>query len=526
MLLPFLGSVLLVAAGGLAYSGTFSNGWTDYDDPDYVTKNDHVREGLTASGWRWAWTTFDASNWHPLTWLSHMLDVESFGPDSAVGPHGVNLALHLVSAVLLFFLLARGTNIPAASFVAALIFTLHPAQVEVVAWVSQRKTLLATVLLLASLIAYSSYVRRSSKLWYALSLLLCAACLLAKPIGVVLPILYFLWDGWPARRWPATVRWSEWRPLLWDKLPFVALALGSSVMTILAQQGAIASDDSLPLSVRAGTASVAVFAYLQLAFWPVDLAVFYPHSLTMPPANELTLAAFGLVAITLAVLLQRNVRRYLLFGWFWFLAALVPTIGLVQVGGHFIADRYFYLPSIGVFIAVVWAADDFSRRFFGHRRALWGTAVVLAVALGAMTHSQVAVWRDSESLFTHAARHTKDNYIAYSHLAALQLEQGNESQALTLMQQAYDAGYREVTMLLSLASVRARNGAWDAAESVAREAVARRPKSANAHAKLAEILLGQGKVEEARREVESALALESDHPLGRRLRRLLAQPDG
>lgn len=500
---------LLTVTTVAAYAPTFHNGWTNYDDDDYVTANPQVQNGFTAEGWAWAWSTYDASNWHPLTWLSHMADAELFGPKDARGPHAVSLLIHLFVGILLYGLLAGTTGHWLPSALVAQLFLLHPLQVECVAWVSQRKTLIAMLMLLASLASYSAFVMRGRRRFYIIALVFYAASLLAKPMGVVLPLLLVLWDSWPLQR--NILRGDRFGRLL-EKLPFAGLAFVSCWVTLQAQEQAIASIDVLTLDIRAATAVVALPSYLAMFFGPYPLAVLYPHPLALPPMGVLTISLFVVVAVTgLAICLHRRLP-FLLMGWGWFLCSLVPTLGLVQVGVQFVADRYMYLPSVGILVALVWSAWLLNARLVDNVRGFVAAGAVAGLLLGIITFQQVKVWRDSITLFENATAHTTGNYIAYSQLADAYMEAGREDEAGTAVQAAYDAGLRHPGTLRSLATFRAQEGKWEEAERLARQAVAADPEAVDLAATLAEILVARGKLDAAAAELRRARELDPTDP--------------
>ena len=371
-------AALLVGITLTAYWPAYQAGFVDFDDSDYVNGNSHVLTGLNAENITWAFTRYHAANWHPLTWISHMIDAELFGLD-ARGHHVVNVLLHSANAALLFLLLAYMTGNVAASFVVAALFAIHPINVESVAWISQRKTTLSTVFGILSIWCYAAYTRHRDWRPYVGSLALFACSLMSKQTLVTLPFALLLLDYWPlARQELATPAKSlpSWRTLLrgWirlfpEKVPYLALALLVSAVTVLVQQQAIMSIDKLPLATRLGNVAIAYLAYLGKMFWPVNFAPFYPLyqvDITLP---RVMVSVAALAAITAASYYFGRQRRYLLVGWFWYLGTMVPVIGLVQVGGQSMADRYAYVSFWGVWIAVVWGAND-----------LWQSAVRSDVA--------------------------------------------------------------------------------------------------------------------------------------------------
>lgn len=441
-----LACLLLIALTCAAYAGLLKCGFVNFDDDIYVTANSSVQRGLSGAGFKYAWTTFDSGNYLPLTWLSLEIDASLFGMNPA-GFHATNLLLHLAAAVLLLIVLRRMTSQLWPSAAVALLFALHPLHVESVAWISERKDVLSTFFLMLTLFAYERYAATPSKWRYAVVLAAMVLGLLSKSMLVSLPFLLLLLDVWPLQR-------IEWRKLpaasatiasppdagfvqrysrctyaaaLREKLPLFALALLWCVVTLVAQQSADSYKPlgNLPLSFRAGNAISAYAWYLEKTFWPTGLAAFYPH-----PQETLSLLAVGgslvvLACISLFVLWSAPRRPAIAVGWLWFLIALVPVIGIVQVGSQAYADRYVYVPHIGLFLMVVFGTFDFAmQKSFG--RPVWMIFLALLLAgCFVATHSQVAVWHGSETLWQHALAIDPDNYVAYYKLGDLRMAEGN-----------------------------------------------------------------------------------------------------
>jgi len=363
--------VALILVTIAAYEPVRSCGFLNFDDPLYVTNNPRVFRGLTADGFFWAWTTFHAANWHPLTWLSHMLDCEWFG-DNPAAHHLVNLGIHTANVLLLFLGLKAMTGSMARSGWVAAFFALHPLHVESVAWISERKDVLSTLFWMLALLAYTRYAHarkpprpakpalKSAVGWYFLAYLAFAAGLLCKPMLVTLPFLLLLLDYWPLQRVPPGVFGSaKWSALLGEKIPFFALSIASSVVTYIAQSkgGAMATEETIPFLARLPNALVAYASYLLKMIWPRQLSVFYPHPIVWPVWTVIG-AALLLVVVSILVVMRLRRRPYLLVGWLWYLGTLIPVIGLVQVGSQAMADRYSYVPLIGIFIMVVWTLAE------------------------------------------------------------------------------------------------------------------------------------------------------------------------
>jgi tetratricopeptide (TPR) repeat protein len=518
---------LLAAATLLTFSPVLVCGFVDYDDPYYL--NAQVRAGLTWEGVSWAWGTFHFGNWHPLVWLSLMLDEQLLGP-GPFGFHLTNLLLHTGSVLLLFAALRRMTAAPWPSALAAALFALHPLNVEPVAWVAERKGVLSTFFWMLTLWAYARYAERPGPRRYALVLLAFVAGLLCKPMLLTLPVVLLLLDYWPLRRWGDT-----WRPgtgLLLEKLPLVAVAAAFAVIAVLAQRhsGALRALDT-PTSARLGNAAVSYVWYLARAAWPADLAAFYPYRGDEVAAWQVAAALVLLAAVTLAVLRCARSAPYLAVGWLWYLVALAPVSGaLVQVGAHGRADRYAYVPLVGIDIMVAWGTAAAVARW--HRRALAVglTAAVLACCAVA-SWTQSLHWRDSRTLWEHALQVTDGNYVACYGLgndlhrrgedgealeylaAALRIKadyafahslmgnilarQGKTADALPHLQKAVrlDSNIPHAHRSLGLALLTL--GRPDEAAAAFREAVRAEPSDAGAHTGLGRALLWQGRPAEA-----------------------------
>jgi len=430
---------MLAAALGLVtlavYAPTLGNGFVQFDDPGYVTANPHVQAGLTAKNAGWAFTTFDQGNWHPLTWLSHMLDVQLYGLQPA-GHHATSILLHALNAILLFLLLAAATRMPWRSLLVAALFALHPINVETVAWVAERKSLLCMFFSLVTVGLYGWYARAPHWRRYLAVVFAFALALMSKPMAVTLPVVLLLVDFWPLGRMDFSDRSTPALPRLWtltlEMLPLFAMSLASSWVTIVAQKHSEAISDlvRLPLWVRFENAALAYTAYLRKMVWPTDLAYFYPHRGLNVSGAHAALAALFLIAISLLVARFRT-RRHLVFGWLFFLVTLLPVIGILQVGLQSMADRYAYLPFLGLFTAVVWElADLASRPRFPVAVAV--SAIILLLVLAAdRTITTESYWRSSVALFTRAHEVTQPpNLFIETNLAAALLDEGRATEAL------------------------------------------------------------------------------------------------
>ncbi len=412
----WLPALLLAAVTVLLYFPVAHHPFLNLDDNQYVTANPHVQAGLTWETVEWAFTSYWSFNWHPLTWLSHALDVQLFGLDPA-GPHLVNLALHVLNVLLLFWVLARATAYVQRSAMVAALFALHTINVESVAWIAERKNLLSMLFFLLALGAYRWYAQRPSIARYSLVALWFAFGLMAKPQIITLPFVLLLWDYWPLERisLPGNPQptGKTFSALVLEKVPLFLLCLGSAVVTMQAQQagGAVASFVKYPLSIRVENALVAYARYLGKLFWPAGFAPMYPHPGNTLPKWQVWLALLLLLAITEFTIELRR-RRYLRVGWLWFLGTLVPMIGLVQVGHQSMADRYAYLPFIGLFIMLCWGVPDLLESSFAgaakpsKQRLVYGLLAAISIfalcSLFVLSRRQLAYWGDNVTLWSHA----------------------------------------------------------------------------------------------------------------------------
>lgn len=419
-LLLCLGLTIAVLA---AYNPVTHNRFIRYDDDEYITSNPEVRAGLTRETVKWAFTTYEQANWHPLTWLSHALDCQLFGLNPA-GPHYVNVLLHAANVVLLFLLLQSATGYRWRSLMVAALFALHPINVESVAWAAERKNVLSMLFFLLALYAYGWYARRPGFGRYTGVTLLYVLSLLCKPQAITFPFLLLLWDYWPLRRMgsPDVAEqgkhghrwWSGW--LVLEKLPLLALSAASAVITMRAQKagGAVKAFSEYSLPLRLEATVISYVRYLGKALWPTKLVALYPHATTLYPAWQVGAGLVLLILVTAWVVRARD-QRYLAVGWFWFLGSLVPMIGLVQVGLQAMADRYAYIPFVGLFLMLTWLASDWART---HRISAKWIAVPASccLLLGSATYRQVGYWHDTESFWLRTLALTQDNYVAQVNL--------------------------------------------------------------------------------------------------------------
>ncbi len=451
---------LLIVSTFMAFWQVTHSDFNYFDDPQYVTENRHIQGGLTIEGIQWAFTTGHASNWHPLTWISHMVDVQLFGLQPG-WHHLTNLMFHLANTVLLFLILHRLTKAFWQSAFVAALFTLHPLHVESVAWVAERKDVLSTFLWMLTMGTYVSYVARPGLMRY-LGLICCFALgLMAKPMLVTLPFVLLLLDYWPLQRLEqmkppqkivkplsnnkkkgkntafqvpvqtAVSQWSLIRPLLIEKIPLFALTLLFSIITYLVQQkgGAMRTLETLPLGSRMANAFVSYIIYMVKMFWPMNLAVFYPHPMRWPLWKVLG-SVIALVALTVLGVRGARKRPYVALGWFWYMGTLVPVIGIVQVGKHAMADRYTYIPLIGLFIIVAWGVPEVFKNWRFREEALIALSALCLLCLFFLTWRQVGYWRNSISLYDHTLEVTDGNSLIYNARGVAYGTLGNYRQAI------------------------------------------------------------------------------------------------
>jgi len=515
---PVVVTFALILAVLAAYWPAIHNGFiTSFDDNEYVTQNRWVCGGLRPQGVAWAFTSFDASNWHPLTWLSHMLDVELFGLNPA-GHHLVNVLLHAATTALLFRVLSLAGGALWPSALVAAVFGLHPLHVESVAWVAERKDVLSTLFLALALLAYVGYQRRRSRRGYALVVLAFAAGLMAKPMLVSLPFLLLLLDAWPlgrsgsGRRAPGATL-ATWTPLVREKWPLFALATLSCVVTFLAQArgGTVSSLDAIPLAARVGNALNSYAIYLFKTLWPADLAIYYPYPPDGVPAWQLLLAAVLLAVVTAAVLLGGKTRPFLRLGWFWYLITLVPVIGLVQVGSQSMADRYMYVPLIGLAIMAAWGAAGAP----GRTRLLAAAFVLILPPLLLLTRSQVGLWKDSDTVFRHAVQVTSGNWLAHYNLGVTAAQQGRPDEAIEHYLQALRAKPSMVGAHVNLGALFWGQGRGADAVGQFYEALRYDPLNVTAHVNLGVDLSVLGRSDEAALHYEEALRIDPDNSQAR-----------
>jgi hypothetical protein len=517
----WLSILILSATTLLTYAPVLDCDLLNYDDDQYITENAFVQAGLNTQSLYWAWTTTHAANWHPLTWLSLMLDTHLFGLHPW-GYHLTNLLLHLANTLLLFALLRWSTGATLRSFLAAALFSLHPLHVQSVAWASERKDVLSTFFGLLALLAYVHYVRSPRVMRYLLVMVATALSLLAKPMLVTLPFVLCLFDYWPLDRWqpgqtksakPASHRAVSLRWLLMEKVPPLILSVVFSTTTIWAQQrgGRVSSLEAFSLSTRIGNALISYVQYLRQTVWPADLALFYPLKLGGPSVLLAAMSGLLIITVTTVVIRWRRNYPYLLVGWLFYLGTLVPVVGLIQVGVQARADRYTYVPLIGIFTAASWGMADLATAI--DRRRLFGYLVgAIFFPLMLTSWTEAHYWHDSLTLWNHTLEVTQNNYGAHVGRGFALLRQGNEQLAEEDFRDAQRLAPGLAEPHYGLGFIRASRGEYTEAMQLFREALAIRPEYPEAYNDLGVCLLRQNKRGEAISCFQQALRLSPDWP--------------
>ena len=492
--------LLLLVATLAVYGQVRTFDFVNYDDPDYVTDNSHVRNGLTKDGAAWAFTTTFAANWFPITWLSHMLDVQLFGLRSG-WHHLVNVLLHALSTLLLFALLQRATGAPWKSAFVAFVFALHPLHVESVAWVAERKDVLSGLFWFLTLWAYLNYIERPTAVRYVSMFLLFCCGLMSKQMIVTLPLAALLLDVWPLRRFQA-----DPRRVILEKIPLFCVAAAASVATYLVQQhgGAISSLDELPFTLRIENSLISYLAYLAKLVWPTNLAMFYPYPATLPLWKAVA-AALALAGVTALALVSISRRPYLAVGWLWYLITLGPVIGIVQIGLQSRADRYTYVPMIGISIMLAWGLPDFLQRVPYRKPFLAALSTTACCAWLTVTWFTVQYWRDSVGLFRHAIQVTEGNYVAHNNLGVALRREGRIEEAVANFKEALRIKPQNGDAQNNIGEALLAQGKVDEATPHIMEALRLQPDSAEAHVNLGAALSKRGQFEEAEKQYRIAL---------------------
>lgn len=476
--------------------------FVNFDDRETIIGNTHIRDGITLAGLSWAFTSAYAANWFPVTWISHMLDFQLFGLDSG-WHHLTNLTIHLASTALLFATIKRMSQKLWESAFVSFVFALHPLHVESVAWVTERKDVLSAFFWILTIWLYLDYVDRPGPRRYLLALGAFCLGLMSKQMVVTLPFALLLLDYWPLHR-PKSAR------LVVEKIPFLALSAAVSLVTYKVQHaaGAVTALDSIPLATRAENAVISYVAYLAQFFWPSGLAVFYPYPPAIP-VWHIAVSALILVAVSALALL----RPYLTVGWLWYLGTLVPVIGLVQVGLQARADRYTYIPMIGVAIMLAWGVAEIMGRWPRAKFPLQVIAVSVCLAWTALTWTQIQYWRNSVTLFTHAIASTQNNFIAHSNLGVVLAEQGKTKDALRNLYESVEENPNHNDARNSLGALLGELGRSGEAAEQFQQAIRIWPNDAHGHNNLGNTLVARQKFAEAAVEFRTALKLTPDFAL-------------
>jgi tetratricopeptide (TPR) repeat protein len=507
--------VLLAIITWVVFGQTVGFQFVNFDDADYVFKNPQVVRGLTIEGIAWAFTSFHAANWHPLTWLSHMLDCQLYGL-SPGGHHLTNVLIHAATAILLFLVLRDMTGALWRSAFVVAVFAIHPLRVESVAWVAERKDVLSGLFFMLTLGAYVRYARRSWSLArYGLVVLLFALGLMCKPMLVTLPFVLLLLDYWPLNR-VATLRdrgnskFQSIRRLILEKLPLLLLVILSSVVTLFAQELAIQPLATVSIPARLGNALVSCVAYIRDLFWPSGLAASYPFAAREVVLSRVLPALALLICLSLAIFVLRRRYPYLVTGWLWYLVTLGPVIGILQVGNQARADRYTYLPQIGLVLLLAWLAADLSARWHYRRYFLGTLSATILIALVFAARTQASYWRNSESLWTRALACTSDNAIAEQDLGDALHEQGRMDEAMAHFQRALQINPDQASAHSALGLVLLETGRPDESVNHLLKALEINPNFADAHYNLGNTFMQIGSANEALIHFNRALEINPD----------------
>ncbi len=536
----FVLCLLLVGATLALYAPVAQNDFVNFDDDVYIINNGHVRAGLTWDAVKWSFTTFEGGNWDPLTWLSHALDCELFGLHAA-GHHLVSALLHALNVAILFWLLQTATGFTWRSLAVALLFGFHPINVESVAWAAERKNVLSMLFFLLAFAAYGWYARRPGVRRYSLVFLLYSLALMSKPQVITFPFLLLLWDYWPlgrVARLPIngsqvdqhTEKFSaQW--LVLEKVPLFLLSAADAVITVFAQRAghALRTASEYSLLNRTENALISYVRYLDLAVWPAKLAALYPHPEKLFAVWQVAGAAAILLLVTTAVLAGSRQQPAFLVGWLWFVGSMFPMIGLVQVGGHALADRFAYIPFIGLFVMVVWGASNWGERRGIAAEWMVGATALVLIALAVTTHRQIGYWRDSPTLWLRALAVTENNFLAHDTMARLLAEHGREEEAAVHLRAALAIKPNDVVALLNLGNYEYEHGNLPSAigryQFVATYAADRELKGA-AYGNLGSAYRQLGQYQESRRCYEESLRLTPGRVMAIVGMGLLAEHDG
>lgn len=511
-------SISLIVIILAVYLQAGNHEFLNYDDNVYVTSNPHVANGITGKNIIWAFTSIEAANWHPITWLSHMADVQLYGMNPR-GHHFTNVVIHTVSSILLLLLLFRITgSLWQSSFVAAL-FALHPLHVESVAWVAERKDLLSAFFWFLTLVLYAEYAAKRKPALYILALFSFVLGLMSKPMLVTLPVVMLMIDYWPLNRYRDEVQGQGSRQLIGrvislikEKIPFFACSLCAGIVTIFAQHkgGAMKNFDAIPLLLRIENAPISYVKYIGKAFWPHDLAVLYPIPLSFP-LWQVAGSLFILLLVSVATVWARHLHPYLAVGWFWFIVTLIPVIGLIQVGVQSMADRYSYIPLIGLFIMAAWGVSDLAEGLKHRVNILALLAGTVIIASTACTWQQIGYWQDNISLYRHTLQVTTGNYIIHYNLGTALANKGDMDAAIQEFSEALRLNPNCTIAHNNLGLALAKKGNLDAAIQEYREALHLTPDYSDPHNNLGIALANKGNMDAAVQEFQEALRINPNY---------------
>ena len=495
----------LVVLVWIAFSQAIHFGFVNYDDDVYVYKNVNVTNGLTRSGVHWAFTHVHSSNWHPVTWLSHMLDCQFYGLNAG-GHHFTNILIHTVTVLLLFLVLRQMTGFIWRSAFVAAVFAIHPLRVESVVWIAERKDVLSGLFFMLTLAAYAWYARSERSLSrYFLVVITLSLALMAKPMAVTLPFILLLLDCWPLKRIKPPQGDSIRRRCLLEKLPLLALSTVICAITLSAQKDAVSP---LPLSLRFANGAVSCTVYLRQMIYPSGLVALYPFPEQGLPGWAIVIACFLLIGISIVVIATCQKRPWLLFGWLWYLGMLVPVIGILQVGAQAHADRYTYLPQIGLTLALTWAIAEIGGRWRRYLPLLAGASVAIVAVLTLCARRQTTFWNDSISLWTRAVAFTSNNIVAQNNLGNALLEKGRLDQAIGHFQEARRLKPLDAKAAFNLGNAFIEKGDLHHGIANLSEAVLLDPDYAEAQINLGGAFLKTGRVDEAIAHFQNALRIE------------------
>jgi len=497
--------IALAGLTWLIFGQTLWHDFVNYDDPRYVYENTRITGGLSISGIAWAFTHIHSLNWHPLTTISHMLDCQLYGLKPG-WHHFTNVLLHTLAAILLFRALEQMTGAVWRSAFVGAVFAIHPLRVESVAWIAERKDVLSGVFFMLTLLAYVCYVRSPQVGRYLVVVFVFACGLMSKPMLVTLPFVLLLLDYWPLAR----IKGQFGKRVL-EKIPLIALSAVSSIITFLVQKGAVGRAEDLPILERINNAVISYVLYIWQMLWPVHLAVFYPHPENRLPFWEIASCLLLLICITAVAIGLRKQRPYLVTGWLWYLGMLVPVIGLVQVGWQGRADRYTYLPEIGLYIAATWGVTELTA-VYRHQRTILSTAAILVFgALSLCAWVQTSYWDDSERLFRHALAVTTNNDVAENNLGIVFLGQGKLDEAISLLQSAVDLRPDNSPAHENLAKALLQKGQVTDALIHYRKLLELQPDNMEVHNIVGTIFVQQGRAGEGVEEWQKVLAIQPDN---------------